>query len=98
MVHSRAEKPDKNSLKNAGQVFITGQYLNNLYHLNYLKQSELESINRLALTNLIKIYFNFTYYLCITPFRLRIDGRDGFLVHTWKPQQVTLSFAFVGFI
>ncbi|CAL8110852.1 unnamed protein product [Orchesella dallaii] len=42
---------------------------------------------RNRLSNLIKIYFDFAYYSCCSPFHFVSDNNDWFVIKTWKPQQ-----------
>lgn len=62
-----------------------------LESLNDLTNDEKSFHIRLQLVNMIKIYFDFAYYLCLTPFRLvKTEKSNGilYICHKWKPQQV----------
>lgn len=47
-------------------------------------------------SNLSKTYFDFTYHLALSPFRLQRmpdkTGRSVFIVRTWRPQQIICGF------
>lgn len=68
-----------------------------LESFNDSANSEKSFHTRLQLVNIIKIYFDFTYYLCLTPFRLvKTEKSYGilYIFHKWKPQQVISLLTF----
>ncbi len=61
-----------------------------------IDSSEKDSFfRRQQLTNLIKIYFDFSYCLALSPFRFVKDVSTGlYQVNVWKFQQVTIKIRF----
>ncbi|CAL8072526.1 unnamed protein product [Orchesella dallaii] len=57
--------------------------------------SQLEPSNRhkCSLINFIKLYFDYSYFLCLCPFRFVSDGDRGFITQTWLPQKVLTGLA-----
>ncbi len=49
-------------------------------------------IKSLDLTNFIKVYFNFAYFLCCCPFRIISDDSGWFTVRTCTPQKIACAF------
>lgn len=48
-----------------------------------------ETYLNVHLTNFLKIYLDFCYYLCFSPFRLAFDsGTNQFAVRQWLPQKI----------
>lgn len=43
------------------------------------------------LLNFLRIYFDFTYYLGMSPFRFYKDPHGNFVTQKWRPQQVKLT-------